>query len=303
MKILNKLDISIGIPVFNEEKNIEKLLESIKKQKLNFRKIIIVNDNSTDNTFNLIKKFKDENSKMNIKLINLKKNYGKAYALNIIFRVSNSEYLILLDSDICLRKDTIKNLIQCCSKKDIGLCSGWTEFKISKPNVIDRFYLFSSLLLKNIVKHKKIYGALGKIMCIKKDLYKKIYLPEKIVRIDAYIYLYSLSLGFDFNFCPNALADEFFYERGNIKTLLMRQTRSRSKPKIHFKKFGKIALEEFKEVNIFVFIKEYFFCFIKNPLNGFIWTILKLYFFVYSKIFKFKITHTWRKVEVRNRYV
>ena len=80
--------VSIIIPIFNEEKLIRKLLNKLKKIKLinNLKKeIICINDGSTDNTLNILKKFKF------IKIIN-QKNFGKGFAVQQGIKQASGKY-------------------------------------------------------------------------------------------------------------------------------------------------------------------------------------------------------------------
>ena len=78
--MLNNCTIWIGLPAFNEEKAIEKVLSSVLnlKKKIKKIKVIILNDGSKDNTLINAKKFK---KKIPIHIINNKKNikYSKSY--------------------------------------------------------------------------------------------------------------------------------------------------------------------------------------------------------------------------------
>lgn len=108
--------VSIGIPVYNEERNIQRLLNSLAEQEeIRIEKTIIVNDGSTDNTLKKISEIsKVTKRKLNIQLINLKRNEGKSNALNLIFKSANSDYLVLLDSDVYFPEtSTLKRLLEC----------------------------------------------------------------------------------------------------------------------------------------------------------------------------------------------
>lgn len=112
--------LSIVIPTLNEEKNIEKTLLKIEKisQKIKLD-VIIVDDNSQDKT---IEKASQFNSKIDIKIINNKKNLGLGYALTNGYNLSNSKFVMFLDADLSINENDILNLIQ--SKKDNGIVIG-----------------------------------------------------------------------------------------------------------------------------------------------------------------------------------
>lgn len=87
-------DISIIVPIYNAEKYIEKCIESLINQTKKELEFILVNDGSTDNTEELIKKYKDKR----IKYFK-NKNQGIGKTRNFGIEKSNSKYIMFLDSD------------------------------------------------------------------------------------------------------------------------------------------------------------------------------------------------------------
>jgi glycosyltransferase involved in cell wall biosynthesis len=95
--------LSIIIPVFNECKTIELLLDKIKDVRLqgNISKdIIIINDGSSDNTNDVILKYISENRFLNIRLISHETNKGKGAAIHTGINLAIGEYLIIQDADL-----------------------------------------------------------------------------------------------------------------------------------------------------------------------------------------------------------
>lgn len=92
--------ISVIIPMYNSEKTILKVLESVKNQTIgkNCFEIIIINDGSVDHSEILVEKFIDENPEMNIILIN-QSNKGVSAARNAGLKIAKGEYIALLDAD------------------------------------------------------------------------------------------------------------------------------------------------------------------------------------------------------------
>lgn len=92
--------ISVIIPMYNSESTIEKALNSVKNQTaIDFiKEIIVVNDGSTDNSLEIVKKYCDRNKYLNIKIIN-KVNGGVSSARNVGLSIASGEYIALLDSD------------------------------------------------------------------------------------------------------------------------------------------------------------------------------------------------------------
>ncbi|WP_424911190.1 glycosyltransferase family 2 protein [Thermovenabulum sp.] len=95
--------LSVVIPAYNEEKNIQFLLRSLKKI-IEIDEIIVVDDGSRDRTGELAEK-------EGVKVIPLKKNYGKGYACFEGFKESRGEVVLFLDADIKFKKEDILALI------------------------------------------------------------------------------------------------------------------------------------------------------------------------------------------------
>ena len=74
---MNKEKVSIYIPAYNAEKTIKDCIYSVLNQSKKFDEIIVIDDNSIDNTLKILKKFK------NIKIIENKKNMGLGYNRNL----------------------------------------------------------------------------------------------------------------------------------------------------------------------------------------------------------------------------
>ena len=120
-------NISIVIPVLNEEDSIQPLYTQIVSNLESFNKeIIFVNDGSTDKTKSIIEKIINQDS--NVSLINFNKNYGKAAALSEAFKIVRGDVVVTIDGDLQDDPSEIRNLID---KIDEGwdLVSGWKKVR------------------------------------------------------------------------------------------------------------------------------------------------------------------------------
>jgi len=125
-------DLSIIIPVYNEEGNIIELYEklcSILSVLDKSYEIIFVDDGSTDNTFQEIKAIQD----INIRIVRFQRNYGKAAALSCGFYKSRGDFVITMDGDL---QDDPKEIPRFLEKlKEFDMVSGW---KVKRQDPISK---------------------------------------------------------------------------------------------------------------------------------------------------------------------
>lgn len=108
----NIVKVSVLIAARNEEKNIEKLLESLKKQSFSKElfEVIIVNDHSTDNTDEIINDFINKNKELDVKLLKAEKK-GKKHAISQALHSAINELIIVTDADCVLNDLWIESIV------------------------------------------------------------------------------------------------------------------------------------------------------------------------------------------------
>jgi len=297
----NFYSISIGVPVYNEENNIQNLLYSLAmQQEVRIEQTIVVNDGSTDKTlYKILEINKKTKRKINLELINLDTNKGKSNALNLIFKRARSEYLVLIDSDIMFVNEyALKYLLNPFEKDgNIGLVCGW--YFVTTKGLLDltgRAYRFSSKLLGNINPIlNNILGATGAIMAISKDIYKNIDIPIDVIRDDAYIYLFTISQNkkFVFNQKVKVIIQS---PHDNIRQFLLKQIRGNSIPKSFIEIFGKPVMREFQPPPFSILFPFFVKTFIYSPIDGLSWCILKSISSIYKKFKTLELSHKWRSL-------
>jgi len=119
-------EISILIPVHNEEANIESKLENIKNVSYPREKmeIIVADDASNDGTVEKIENFRRIHSKLNIKLVKQNPRAGKSAALNKALRVSTKPIVVVSDADTKWSRDILRKALPFLADPRIGAITG-----------------------------------------------------------------------------------------------------------------------------------------------------------------------------------
>ena len=125
---MKNIDLSIVIPVYNEEESLELLYNSIinnlENTNLNFE-IIFIDDGSSDKSWNVIKTISKK--KTNLSSIKFRKNYGKSDALDAGFKASNGKYVLTMDADLQDDPNEIYPLFKMINQDNYDLVSGWKK--------------------------------------------------------------------------------------------------------------------------------------------------------------------------------
>ena len=122
------MDISIIIPLFNEEESLPELCSWIGKvmNKNNYSyEVLFIDDGSKDISWSVIENISSKNS--NIKGIKFRRNYGKSAALNIGFQKAVGNVVITMDADLQDSPDEIPALYDKIMKEGYDLVSGWKQ--------------------------------------------------------------------------------------------------------------------------------------------------------------------------------
>jgi len=171
----SNFSISVIIPARNEEKNLDNLFNSLSSQSVRVKEIILVNDNSTDSTPDIGRKY---NARV-IDLKSLPKGWiGKSWASHNGARVAAGDYLLFLDADTVLNRNGIKNIMSCL-KTHRGVISFQPYHRIKK--IYENLSLFFNIILVAgmgvftlFQTRVKPIGAFGPCMICKREDYRKI---------------------------------------------------------------------------------------------------------------------------------
>lgn len=138
------MDISIVVPLFNEEESLPELCEWIVRvvnaNQYSYE-IILIDDGSNDNSWSVIETLSLQNK--NIKGIKFQRNYGKSGALNEGFRAVSGNVIITMDADMQDSPDEIPGLYKMITEEGYDLVSGWKKKRYDNAltkNIPSKFF-------------------------------------------------------------------------------------------------------------------------------------------------------------------
>ena len=193
-------DISIVIPLFNEDESLGELHQWIRKvmNSNNFSyEVIYIDDGSNDKSWDVLQNLKKEDS--NVKAVRFQRNYGKSAALHVGFDMAVGEVVVTMDADLQDSPEEIPDLRKMILVDGFDLVSGWKKKRydpISKTIPTKLFnwttrkmsgiYLHDfncglKIYRKNVIKSLEIFGEMHRYIPVMahKEGFRKI--GEKVV--------------------------------------------------------------------------------------------------------------------------
>ena len=194
------MDISIVIPLYNEEESLPELVswigEVMTRNAFSYE-IILIDDGSTDRSWQVIEKIAESNN--NLKAIKLRRNYGKSAALQKGFEAAAGNVVITMDADLQDSPEEIPEMYRMITEDGLDLVSGWKKkrFDPISKTIPTKLYnatlrLMSGIKLhdfncglkaykNDVIKCVEVYGEMHRYIpyMAKKEGFRKI--GEKVV--------------------------------------------------------------------------------------------------------------------------
>jgi glycosyltransferase involved in cell wall biosynthesis len=151
------MDISIIIPLYNEEESIPHLiewLERILSEHEYSSEIIMINDGSNDSSWEVIENLAKANK--NIRGINFQRNYGKSAALHCGFQAAQGDVVITMDADLQDSPDEIPELYRMIMTENYDLVSGWKKKRYDNTftkNIPSKIYNATARKISGVKLH------------------------------------------------------------------------------------------------------------------------------------------------------
>jgi len=151
------MDLSIVIPLLNEEESLPELaawIEKVMTENHYSYEVIFVDDGSTDKSWCVIRELRQKN--LHIKGIKFQRNYGKSAALYEGFRVTQGDVVVTMDADLQDSPDEIPGLRKMIVEDGYDLVSGWKKKRYDNTltkNLPSKFFNATTRQMSGIKLH------------------------------------------------------------------------------------------------------------------------------------------------------
>lgn len=167
-------EISVVTTLYNYANYIKECIHSFLDQTNVYAEMIIVDDASVDNPYNIIKNYEDQN----IKYIRLDENRGYSYAKNVGIKASSSEVLVMLDADDKLTTNSLSNRLK---KLNDGFDLVHGPALDLRDGKLKKSKLWKQWIESN--KDKKCYRLIhAQTVMLRKDIHRKVGLYDESLR-------------------------------------------------------------------------------------------------------------------------
>ncbi len=262
--------ISIIVPVYNVENQIERCIKSLLSQTYKNIEIILIDDGSTDNSYNICSKYADIDKR--IKLIH-QENSGVSKARNTGIEICKGDYIGFVDSDDYIEPTMYNTLLKkmLLTNSKLGICNYYYETpsakKIKNYHHCDETFS-SQFLPKYMITFFSINGYLcnklyKRDLIIKND--KKVLLPSEIKILEDNMYNYEIyNLNEEFN-C--VYTDEVLYHYVQYKNSAFNKKYNLDKLQYFVVRNRQIEILENKGLNADFLKADYIFNFTKDQFK------------------------------------
>lgn len=151
------MDISVIVPLFNEEESLPELaawIDRVMKNNNFSYEVLFIDDGSKDKSWQVIQQLMSENSAF--KGVKFRRNYGKSAALNTGFQRAEGDVVITMDADLQDSPDEIPELYKMIKENGFDMVSGWKKVRYDSKlakNIPSKFFNWTTRKISGIKLH------------------------------------------------------------------------------------------------------------------------------------------------------
>ena len=140
------IQVSLVIPTYNRIMKLFQLLKSLNQLTPLPDEVIIIDDHSTDQTPELLKRWKELNNGMSKKIVLKNQNKGPAHSRNIGIELATNKLVAFVDDDVVIKSDWIEKITSPFSNAHKNLVGVGGVVKAFEKHIISQYYLIHKIL-------------------------------------------------------------------------------------------------------------------------------------------------------------
>lgn len=270
---MKKITVSIGIPAYNEEANIQRLVKALTKQTEKgfvIQEIIVIDDGSSDRTHDLLMSIKDKR----VKIIKNKDREGQVYCQNLFFELIKSDIAVLVEADIVLGSQRYIEALVSPIIKDpsVGIVYGHAR-QLRSHTIIGKTLNLQTKVyqLLNTLRKAKITGRGGKALA--RVIFENLRWPRRVPE-DSYLSLWAMKNQVKCVFARNAVT--YYKCAQTMFDWLTQCQKIHSGKKALVKFFDSGVIASVYEESVFSIAVVAFIFLIANPLLFSVYLVMKV---------------------------
>ncbi|GEK28764.1 glycosyltransferase [Furfurilactobacillus siliginis] len=157
--------VSVLVPCFNEQSHLAQTVRSLADQAHQNLEVILIDDASTDDTWQLMKQLQSDFPQLHIKTVSQRQNQGKAAALNAGLAVANHDYVLCIDADSRIEASATDHLLATlAAHPDMGAVTGRPQV-INRQRLIEKMQAMEYIAIIDLIKRSQMFFT-GNILTI-----------------------------------------------------------------------------------------------------------------------------------------
>lgn len=170
----NKLDISVVVPLYNEQESLPELMawiDRVCRENALAYEVIMVDDGSSDDSWSVVERLKEEYPET-LRAIRFMRNYGKSAALYCGFEAAEGEVVFTMDADLQDSPDEIPAMRRMITEEGFDLVSGWKKHRFDplSKRLPSKFFNWTARCVSGIRLHDFNCG----LKCYRRNVVKSI---------------------------------------------------------------------------------------------------------------------------------
>lgn len=286
--------VTIGVPAYNEARNIGALLRSLLAQREEgfvLEKIVVISDGSKDETADVARSCTDTR----IEVREYKERWGKAARMNEIFRSSESDIVVLCDADMIIAsEDALAHLLRPFENSAVG-CTGGNIYPIVPARTLMERAIHAGFFAREPLRvavrgGHNVFSVSGFMAC-QREFFRDLVLPTDLIGTDNYLYFACRAAGWEYRYVSEAKA--VYRSPSTLADVIHQNTRFSAIPFRMERHFGREAVRREFDIPLMIGARHKLKAFVRQPFGSLVAFVLYRVAGIAARFTQKRMNGTW----------